>query len=283
MSDRARLLVFDVETVGTRNQNVVAQITEEALAKRPASNTKKEIKLQWDTEEARQARVREALEKTAVDPLLAEPIVVCWTAVDGAGFEMASGHTRLFAPEHTERALEALRADWEHVTDEGTIWVGHNIAGFDLPVLLNAWRRHRISPPSTFPVYVNGRWRGRVWDSMLRTPGKTPFVSLDAVCQAYGLGAAKNVHWQGAPMDGSRVAAAYAEGAEDLLVSYCFADVDAELNLYLAMTGGDAYGTYDDRESVAGAIREVRESELSEGAKAVAIVNIMEGAGLVPA
>src|SRR5688572_24780312 len=65
--NKARLLPFDLETYRTRDLRQVERLQAEALEKRPAQNTLKDLKTQWDTAAAREGRCREVLDKTAVD------------------------------------------------------------------------------------------------------------------------------------------------------------------------------------------------------------------------
>lgn len=291
------MLVLDIETYRTRCAGAIDRITEEVLARRPAQNTPKETKLEWDCDWARAARLEEALSKTAVDVLLAEPLCVCWRLDDWEdkyGVEaMCDGewNTDLHEPAWTaEECFELERVmlcdlarQWGLQTGPETIWVGHNVQGFDLAVLMNRWRRHGIVPPPDFPRYVNGRWRGRIFDTMLMAPCKNGLglVSCDDVCEAYGV-QPEWYEWRGEPMDGSRVAEAYEAGAYGAILDYCHADVATEQRLYQQMTGNDSWGTYDRRSELAEQIKELKGSELSEGARAIAIVKLLEGAGLVP-
>jgi hypothetical protein len=280
MTPKARLITLDIETYHTRNQVEIDRITTEALSAEPASNTRKDIKFEWDTEAARTERVRKALDKTAVDPLLAEPLCVCWIADDVAHrIDMMRGDKTGEPDSALANLAEALNTN----AGPETIWIGHNILGFDLPVLLNAWRRAGIRPPLHFPTYGNGRWYGRVYDTMLRTPAKTPFVSLDDACRAYGLGSAKQGVIRGEePMDGSMVGAAYDAGDYDRIMDYCMHDCLITKHLYLAMTSGDTWGTWDTRDDVAQAVSEIEAAKMSEAAEAIAIRRVLDQAGLIP-
>jgi len=297
---KARLIVLDLETIPTQDAAIAERIRNEAIEKRPASNTLKELKLAWDTEKAREERAREALLKTAVDPLLAMPIcnAMLLRGMDGQRYCHTLDLARLHAWEGRdadecdpildftcyEAGLAHLAKTLTVASGPETIWVGHNIAGFDLPVLLNRWRRAGIRPPEHFPRYCNGRWQGRVYDTMLRTPSKNGLglISLSDAAEAYGLGPAKTVLFRGEPMDGSRVYEAFEAGEMDTILEYNMADVLIEEALYMVQTANDTWGTWDLRDEVAEQIAEVEASSLSEGARALAIVRILDQAGLIP-
>lgn len=279
---KARLLVFDVETHPTRDEAIIAEITQEALTKEPAKNAAVSIKATWDTELERNRRVKEAIAKTSLDVLLAEPLCVCWKA-DGAtdGISMM-GEAEVKDP---SIALQTLATVYSNTAGPETIWVGHNVYGYDLSVLLNSWRRFGIRPPDYFPHFVNGRWVGRVFDTMKRAPchNGLGFVSLDDTCRAYRLGPAKTVLWNGAPMDGSRVAEAFAAGEYMLILEYCMADVAKERELYFVETADDTWGTWDCRDALAEAVQAIEAREdLREHEKAVAIVRLLDAEGMIP-
>ena len=279
MQSKARLIVFDIETYRTTNPAAMEQIREEAIEKKPASNTRKEVKMAWHTEAAREERAAEALAKTSVNVLLAEPLCVCWEA-DGDAYQA----DMMNRPEAEQLAL--LADAWDNQASQETIWCGHNIAGFDLAILLNRFRRHDICPPKHFPRYTDGKWRGRVWDTMLRTPcpNGLGFVKLSAVCQAHDIRSAKQeVHWNGEPMDGSRVAEAYEAGEYDLILDYCADDVSVQRDLYLRQTANDTWGTFDRHSDLTEQIIEIQQAPgLTEGARAIAIVKMLESNGLMP-
>lgn len=281
---KARLLVLDLETYRTRNPVLVERIRQEALDKRPAQNCLKELKTLWDTAGAREERAQEALGRTAVDVLLAEVLCCCWRA-DGAPYSVQG----MYGPTGDKRgpepvALELLAEQFEEQAGPETIWIGHNLGGFDLAVLLNRWRRHGIRPPAHFPKYTDDRWRGRIFDTMRRVPCKNGigFVSLHDVCSAYGLRLPKETVWQGAPMDGSRVGVAYEAGEYDLILEYCDEDVVITEQLYQHITGGDTYSTYDKPDTIAAEIAEIENSDLPENTKKLSIYTVLDRAGLIP-
>ena len=275
---KARRITFDCETYQTRNPEIVDRITRQALEKQPAQNTAKDIKTEWNTTAAREARVREVLNKTAVDVLIAEILCACWRA-DGEPYSVQG----MF--DGTEKSqLEKLAEELEEQSNANTIWVGHNIAGFDLAILLNGWRRNGLRPPTHFPEFINGRWRGRVYDTMHRIPcaNGLGLVSLKDACSAYRLTCPKGTLWKDEPMNGSRVAEAFEAGEYDLILEYCDEDVVINDLLYLHITGNDTHSTFDRPDGLAAAIAEIRASDMPEGAKAVSINKLLDDAGLIP-
>jgi len=271
---KATRITFDLETYRTTNPDAVARIRQEAIDKEPAGNTLKALKEAWNTTKAREARASQALAKTSLDPMLAEILCVC-LLVDFPDSTTADGTYDLMAPSDT---LASLRTVLDNNTDENTLWIGHNIAGFDLPILLNSWRRAQIPPPTHFPVFRNGHWRGCYYDTMQHIPNnRAGYVSLDSACQAFGLGSAKTIDWNGPPMEGSRVAEAYEAGCYDLIMRYCAQDVHIERALYLCLTAGGRYGTPEaQRADLRASIAEIEANpDLSDDAKAITIGNLV--------
>lgn len=278
-----RSVVFDIETLPVSDPGLERAVRREAEEKAPAASASKAKKEAWYTEEATRARGEEAWLKTAVDVLLAEVCVISIQEEGGAVQTWQMGLDEWAEPEVLEAAADYLNT----LLDEDTVLAGHNIKGFDLAILLNRWRRYEIEPPRFFPVYGRGRWYGgcRLYDTMERVCAKTPFVSLEDACAAYGLGKAKSLEWDGAPMDGSRVFAAFEAGKFELLAQYCEADVAAERALFERMTFGGRHGLGDGdaREAMSAAIGEIEaQEELTWSQRELAIMSVLRANGLVP-
>jgi hypothetical protein len=292
---KASLIVLDIETYRTRNAAIVEKVTQAAIEKEPAQNTAKELKMAWNTEQAREERVAVALDKTAVNPLYAEVLCVCAKADYLEHVIVFDGMTEIETREDYEgceyykKAMDVeefmLRelAQWlEAVMTPLTILAGHNIEAFDLGILLNRWRVYRITPPSCFPVYKNGHWRGQTFDTMQRIPNNgAGFISLNESCAVMGI-AGKADTWHGVPVSGGLVGTMFESGDFEAILDYCSADVLIELDLYNKLTANGQWGTYGLRNGVAEQLAEIDAAELGEGAKALAKLSILERAGLVP-
>lgn len=307
LRDFARLVVFDIETSATTNPAIVAKVEAEAMAERPSQGgTSKTEKALWDTSDAVARRVAEAVSRTALDVTVAEPLCVCWARLDqGAEATSSPERVQAMAGWDGETTLRGYRAPWGLsapslcLFDDGwlrelstemnlvigpdTVIAGHNIEGYDLPVLLNAWRRAGVQPPEYFPQFTGRGWRGRTFDTMRRFPSRAGFIGMEAACEALGVAHEFELLWKGAPVDGSRVGAMYDAGAYLEIERYCVDDVRAEWALYMAMTGGDRWGTFDRNDRVAKQVARLR-CELGAGTDlaAIAIYHLLEGEGLIP-
>jgi hypothetical protein len=296
---KASVIVFDIETYSTRDPQMIEKTINDSLKLKPTpTNIKrvacalddceeeevsaervKALKGAWHTSEVRAARGALAVAKTALDPMLASVLVVAYS-VDG------SDHvTEIFATAEGERAgLENLAEEWDDLIGPDTLLVGHNIAGFDMPVLLGAWNRHDIEPPDLFPSFSRGRFHGNFYDTMQQIPNNNGgFVGLELACRAMGLSTAKSVLWKGEPMDGGRVAQAFEECEFDLLREYCAADVEAELRLFLRLTHGGSYGLSRRSDSVREALEPIWASEtLDRAQKKIASFDALRQLGVIP-
>jgi hypothetical protein len=267
----ARLLVFDIETRPTSRLKALERAMDAARNADPPSSMKAADKLTWDMEDEREKRAAAVLSGTMVDVAAAELLVVAWRA-DGHAWAGTARNV-----EEEKRLLELVVESWNECLGPETVIAGHNIKGFDLPVLLNRLRYHDVPPPKHFPVYRRGYWTGSVYDTMEGIPSKTPFISLESACARYGLGSAKNVHWNGAPMTGARVLEAFQAGAWEVLTEYCCADVEAEERLYLRMTAGDTWGTYNRGSELVKSLAAIEISDMTPEQKTVAAGMLVRG------
>lgn len=276
----ARLIILDIETYRTRDAEAIERIREEAYNKECAKSASKDAKLEWNTEAARQERFREALDKTAVDTFLAEILCIVVAIDEGPPIKLFVASDRGHGTAEAE-LLTKFAEIVEHHASQDTVWVGHNIEGFDLPVLLNRMRRHRIQLPAVMPFPIGKGWRGRVYDTMQRAPGRM-FVSMDSLCEAYDV-ELRPVMWQGEPMHGGRVGACYDAAEIGILLDYCAEDVLATRDLYNVMTCFDKHGTYPPPSGLADRLDAIeRDESLTESAKAISQVAAIKAAGAWP-
>jgi hypothetical protein len=275
----ARRISIDIETLPTRNESILQRLTSAARNKRPPKASSNALKMEWDTSELVGERIQEAIDETAVNPFLAEPVLVCLKADDN-GIEVFQLQV------HDGDHMKGLANRLAEIADTKTIWIGHNLIGFDLPVLFNSFIRYRNEIPQAFPHCIRfGKWIGRIFDTMQRAPGKTPFVGMETLCEAYDI-ELPEIMWDGIPLDGSRVKEAWATKAgRAAVIEYCKTDVLVTEQLYLAMTSNGKFGTWaDDGDGVKQRLEEIEQSRLlSEGAKALAQKEILKSAGLWPA
>ena len=179
-------------------------------------------------------------------------------------------------------ALTALAESLNELADADTVWIGQNIKNYDLPILLNRWRRYRITPPRHFPVWTGRYWTGRIFDTLERTPAKNPIKgkTLAAICAAYGL-EAKSIQWRNEPMTGSRVADAFEAGEYQLILDYCAQDAIDEYALFQVMTFNGGHGGFERDDSLSESLTEIDQSTLTPGLKWQSARTVLQQAGLL--
>lgn len=277
----ARVLVLDLETYRTRDAQLVEEIRNEAIAKEPSQNTLKELKANWNSPQAREQRAQDALAKTSVDVLHAEILCV--------GVKIDQGEPVVYSgmPDQEAEMLQRLANDLAAQTDSETIWVGHNELAFDLPILINRFRRHGIVPPESCPQPIGKKWRGRTFDTMLRTPSGNGLgmVSLVDACRAYSVPEPKTkIEFNGELMCGALVGAAFEAGEFDLIELYCAEDLHATRQLYDACTFGGKWGTWEVDDELDQAIAAIWASPTphTKGDRAVIVLDILSESGKIP-
>lgn len=132
--------------------------------------------------------------------------------------------------------LVALRSVLEGVANPDTILVGHNLLGFDLPKLRNAYLRHRLFLPAVLRP-LDGAGRQPVFDSMREIRAfsmensEERFISLETVARVLGIPQPKQV------ISGAEVPRLHREGEYAAILAYCALDVATTERAFLLMTG----------------------------------------------
>jgi hypothetical protein len=272
---KAAWICFDVESKATTNQAIIERITTQVREARPANNTAREIKLLWDEPESVRSRVDAAIAKTAVDPLLAEPLCICASCIEGEVRVLDGMEHSVF-----DMLLDMVELiqQW---CDRDTVWVGHSVENFDLPLLLAQLQKNTITPPDIFPTYRRGKWKGNIFDTMGACPSRTPYISLLDASLAYGL-TAKGLEWKGERMTGSRVGEAYDSGEFQLIRDYCKQDVLDETALFMVQSCNGSWGLSPRTDTTAEQLKEIAESFLTPAQKWLAAVPILQSYGLLP-
>lgn len=139
------------------------------------------------------------------------------------------------AQRHNERdMLKFVSQLLDDGTNGSTVLVGHNVRGFDLPKLRNAYVRHRLPLPNCLKPR-EGEPGQPVTDTMslfksFSMEHRDDFmVSLDTVCMAFGIPRPKQ-YISGADTPRLFNARQYAE-----ILTYCAIDVDATAEVYRLM------------------------------------------------
>lgn len=229
------MLVFlDIETLCTEDPEVIQFLADKIKA--PATYKKPESIAEWERENKPQA-VKEAVAKTALDGLYGRICCIGYAIDDGpveciAGDDEKSVLFNFFSD--LEAKSEYMIVNPSSVMDaiSGTLsmeFVGHNIAGFDLPFIKHRSIVHGIKPTEQIRLAMNsGKWSNRIHDTMLMwAPDRDKWKGLDALCKALRIPGKGD-------MDGSMVAEVWKDNPQKV-IDYCKSDVERTRALYKRM------------------------------------------------
>jgi predicted PolB exonuclease-like 3'-5' exonuclease len=213
-----RTLTFDVETIPSQAPGALDEFR--AAVQAPAQYKKADSIAAWLAEN-RDAEAEAAWLKTSFDGGAGQIVVIGFAVDDDAAHSCAVSDLSRAA----ERKV--LQDFFCVVTDLGahTLFVGHNLIGFDLPFI---WKRAMVlgvKPPFWFPRAPRP-WSEFVADTMLLwDPTQRAGGSMEKVCRAMGIDGKGG-------MDGSQVWPLVREGRMAEVEAYCRGDIDRTRAIY---------------------------------------------------
>lgn len=214
-----RELFLDIETLPASMTD--AEIRALAVDSVP-SNYKDPAKIEaWIAENAAKAHA-----STALDSMKGRVLMVAWAIGDEPVRSVY-----LDDPNDCRPVLDALAG--VVAGPEPTVWIGHNVAGFDLPYLRRAALRLRHPVAREIPAT---RYSDRMRDTMLMWNGTDPrpsYVGLSTIARFLGLGE------KSGGMDGSQVYPAWLAGRHDEIRAYGEQDVALVRDVYRVIVGAD--------------------------------------------
>lgn len=172
-----------------------------------------------------EANADAAYRKTAFDAMRGRLLCIGY-AVDDAPVRVA------YDPTGTDTATLFDELHKALVDVRYPIWVGHNIAGFDLRWL--KWHAWRIEHPIAGLIPFE-KWGGkRVADTMSLWQGPDPkgWTKLGDIAAFLGIGG------KGEGLDGSKVYDAWLAGEHDRIAAYCAQDVELTRRVYRVIGAG---------------------------------------------
>lgn len=228
------LVYLDIETLPCDDQEVIQSLSDKIKA--PATYKKSESIAEWERESKPQA-VKDAVAKTALDGLYGRICCIGY-AIDDGPVECIAGDDEKSVLFNFFSGLEAksqyMIVDPSAVMDaiSGALsmeFVGHNLAGFDLPFIKHRSIVHGIQPTEQIRSAMNSsKWSGRVHDTMLMwAPDRDKWKGLDALCKTLGIPGKGD-------MDGSMVSEVWKENPQKV-IDYCKGDVERTRALYKRM------------------------------------------------
>lgn len=210
-------IYFDIETLPTDDESVIAEIGKTISA--PANYKKQETIDQW-MKENHAIALAEKVEKTSFDGLYGKIACIAWATGDGNVASSYGGATQ---------EAEAIKQFYSLIESVGTVFVGHNIAGFDLPFLKHRSMILGIKPPKNMLEAMNAKsWDKCIADTMLMwSSDREKRVSMNKLCNAFGIP-------DKGEFDGSMVAETWKTDPQKV-IDYCKEDVARTRQIYKRM------------------------------------------------
>jgi len=208
------MITFDIETLPTKDPEVIARIKSEL--KPPGNYTKEETVEKW-----KKTALDEAIRKTSFDALYGRVACIAWKHDNDDAKETFKNDSEQQAIMDFYRSVE-LSCDWS--------FCGHNIANFDLPFLLHRSMILGIKPPASIMKAMLAKpWDDCIKDTMIMWTGSpNKYISLDTLLWHFGI---QHNHPE---FDGSMVAETW-ETDPQKVIDYCAGDVRATYELYQKM------------------------------------------------
>lgn len=199
---------LDVETIPVQDPEAVFDIRSQI---KPPANLKKQESIDaWFAEHGEQAGA-DLVAKTSFDGARGHVCTIAWAVNDGV-----IESRKAIQVDHEAPLLRDFLGSLPAY--KSVIFVGHNIAGFDLPFLRKRAIVLGVTLPQQFPRDVKS-WDKNIHDTMTMWAGHRDTISMDNLCKSLGIPGKSG-------MDGSQVAQAWADGRHDEIEKYCRDDVE---------------------------------------------------------
>lgn len=214
-------IFFDLETLPTDRADVIEMLA--ASIKPPATYKKPESIAQW-LDENKAAELDVLRRKTALDGAFGR-VCCIGVAVDDDEPGTFVGEEPKMLTDFADY-LDSLGGD-----KYTTLFIGHNIAAFDLRFLVQRYIVNRINVPFLLKHAANAKpWESeKVFDTMVQWAGIGNKVSLDKLCMALGIPTPKG------GITGATVYDEWLNGNIEGIADYCKRDVDATRQVFNRM------------------------------------------------
>lgn len=217
---------IDIETIPCQTPGFVDQLAREVTA--PATYKKAESIEAWLAENRMTVALEQYL-KTSFDGGLGQIVCIAWATEEG---DTNALQVTDLSPQAERAMLEVFLGDIQALREKHNMrvprWVGHNVAGFDLPFL---WKRCVVlgeRAPAWLPAHPKP-WGSEVYDTMVEWAGPKGTVSLDRLCKMLGIPGKDG-------MTGADVWPAVQTGRLDEVTEYCRDDVERVRSIWRRMT-----------------------------------------------
>lgn len=236
---------IDIETVPCQNPAVLDALRADAAivkaAVRAPSNYKDQAKIDEfiaGKHAEIDAGIEEKLRKTSYDGMFGSIACICYAIDDGEVFSVdanTSGDEKTMLEHFYSNLFDQASIAYNGcVAEIDVTFVGHNVAGFDLPFLKHRSVILGVKPPKAVAkAFAAKAWDKCIADTMLMwSPDRDKRVSMDKLCKALGIPGKDG-------FDGSMVADTWPKEPQ-VVIDYCKADVERTRAMFRRMTFEEA-------------------------------------------
>jgi predicted PolB exonuclease-like 3'-5' exonuclease len=228
-------IYLDIETLPTTDANLIAEMAKTITA--PGQYKKQDSIDAWLSEN-RESALKELVAKTSFDGIFGSIACICYAFDDGEIYsvDMNSSGDEKTMLEHIYSHVFDQTAVAHHsgMANSAATFVGHNIAGFDLPFLKHRSIIQNVKPPvAVLRAMAAKPWGAEIADTILMwSPEREKRVSMDKLCRAFGIPGKGD-------FDGSMIAETWPVDPQKV-ISYCKGDVDRTRQIYKRLTFANA-------------------------------------------
>lgn len=216
-------IVLDIESLPTDRADVIKMLAESI--KPPATYKKPESIAAW-MEENKAAELDALHRKTALDGAFGRVCCIGWANDDCTPRSLIGDEPMILS--NFSDYLGSLDGD-----KYTTLFIGHNIAGFDLRFLVQRYIVNRLPVPHLLKHAASAKpWESeKVYDTMCQWAGVGNRISLDKLCMALSVPTPKD------GITGATVYDHWLKGNIEGIAEYCKRDVEATRAVSMRMRG----------------------------------------------
>lgn len=223
-------IFIDIETIPSQDESVKQTIADSITA--PAQYKKPESIREW-LDANRESVAESEWRKTSFDGGLGQICVISAAAGNSPVETFYSESWQTSECQIITNLFDFLNRSYDPSRNTPPVFIGHNVAGFDLRFIFQRAVVLGITPPHFIPFSARP-WDKAVFDTMIQWAGHNGRVSLDKLCRVLGLpGKGSEI---GEEIDGSMVWDFVREGKIAQVAKYCAADVERVRELFKRMT-----------------------------------------------
>lgn len=207
-------IFLDIETIPGQKPGLRELLAADITV--PGSYKKAESIAEWEAQQKPQL-VEEAWRKTALDGAHGQVACASIAIDDGSPICFWEEDWATAEPKILHNLFSTIEQAYDPSSMTRPVFIGHNIAGFDLRFLYHRAVINGVRPATAIPFGANA-WDSQVFDTMFEWAGRNKYVSLTKLCEALGIDGKGDI-------DGSKVWDYVRAGRISEVASYCDGDV----------------------------------------------------------